>query len=170
MMQFIRICTLLLLGSGSVLATEPEGGYWAIAHPYGEFQVGANPNTGNAITLGPGYNTRSYGVGWNYPTKEAAQEAAVAECHKQQSELPCKWADWGRNECFAIIRVDVMKHLDPWMFPSTHYNLVTHVHFQKEPYRTVDEARAQAANLVATEDKREGRNARIEFARCSGTP
>ena len=117
----------------------------------------------------------SYGVAWNFPTRAAAESAAVAEC-EQRARRKCSvphnyYVD--HDHCFAIIRVFVYRRKAAHFYfhtgPDLFFGADEH---PKSLFQTEEEARR-----LATEEVREGnrhngqwQQSSLELVACSGDP
>ena len=138
------------LCDGVAVAEEPPGGYWHLAYqksPEGRQQ----PST--------------YGVAWSFPSREEAKAAAIEACEKQGS-YPCMEAyhQWGRNECFAIVRL---------YWPESGRTRYQSYDAQRDTNlrRFVTEAEArQYATDHARRRSSQRERATVDMVACSGAP
>ncbi len=155
-MKYITTVIVLLLAT--VASAEDTRKWYAMAYP----------------SDGPG----AYGVAWNFPTRAAAESAAVAECEKRAGrKCHIRYYDHvDHDHCFAIIRV----------LSSSRYSrkTTTFFTFQTGPdrfygadeppnilFQTEEEARRLATEKVRDANQRnQWQQSSLEFVACSGDP
>ena len=140
---------LLVLFLGAAPASTADL-WWAVAKGYYEHN---NPSW-------PPVSMPAYGAAWNYPTKEAAEEAAVTEC--QKSHKPCHAILGGRNQCFAVGYNDN----EPRSYVAERFNIQTGVNYQV----LIGENKAAMQRVIDYHKKyaRYGGKFIIDMTACSG--
>ena len=120
---------------GTMASAEDTRKWYAMAHP----------------SVGPPI---SYGVAWNFPTRAAAESAAVAEC-EQRARRKCSvphnyYVD--HDHCFAIIRVFVYR----WKAAHFYFHTGPDLFFRADEHRNSLFQTEEEARRPATEEVREG--------------
>ena len=117
---------------------------------------------------GRGFRYESYGVAWNFPTRAAAESAAVAECEKRARSKCRTYYDYvGHDHCFAIVRNEWRDGKEP-----TNFYFQTGPRYTDRLFQTEEEARYVATEEVRDSNRRTGQWQKwsLEHVACSGDP